>query len=98
MERGSPGGGGHLALKGTARPRAASPGGTADPRVGCPGDSCLGGQFKGGTSHRRHRSSVNLKYIIGASLSELHTYCTAVQNPPHVHVYTSIGIAKACST
>ena len=38
MERG-PGGGGHLALKGIADPRAAIPGGggTADPRVGCPG-------------------------------------------------------------
>ena len=51
-------GGGHLALKGTSDPRAASPGGggTADPRVGCPGTtgprvSCPGGQFKGGTSH-----------------------------------------------
>ena len=32
------GGGGHLALKGNAGPRAASPGETADPRVGCPGD------------------------------------------------------------
>ena len=39
MERGESWGGGHLALKGTAGPRAASPGGggTADPRVGCPG-------------------------------------------------------------
>ena len=49
-------GGGHLALKGTAGPRAASPGGqltlgwgvrgSTGPRVSCPG-----GQFKGGTSH-----------------------------------------------
>ena len=37
--RGGSLGGGHLALKGTAGPRAASPGGgTADPRVGCPRD------------------------------------------------------------
>ena len=30
--------------------------------------------------------------IIGASLSEPHTYRTAVQDPPYIHVYTCIYI------
>ena len=37
--RGGSPGRGRLALKGTADPRAANPGGTADPRVGCPVDN-----------------------------------------------------------
>ena len=28
--------------------------------------------------------------IIGASLSEAHTYCTAVQNPPYIYIYVPL--------
>ena len=63
MEREESGGGGHLALKGTAGPRAVNPGGAADPRVGCPGgplalgSAVLGDNLRGGLLTLRHRTS-----------------------------------------
>ena len=38
---------------------------------------------------------IDVNFIIGASLSEPHTYHTAVQNPPYIHVYIRMLVRPA---
>ena len=38
---------------------------------------------------------IDVNFIIGASLSEPHTYRTAVQNPPYIHVYIRMLVRPA---
>ena len=38
---------------------------------------------------------IDVNFIIGASLSEPHTYHTAVQNPPYIRVYIRILVRPA---
>ena len=69
---GSPGGGGHLALKGTAGPRAASPGGgQLTLGWGCPGG---GGNLRGGLLTLRYRCGVT-----GNSVAR--KFCRATEFP-----------------
>ena len=38
---------------------------------------------------------IDVNFIIGVSLSEPHTYHTAVQNPPYIHVYIRMLVRPA---
>ena len=38
-----------------------------------------------------------LCYLIGASLGELHTYGTAVQNPPDIYIYIYVPLVRPAS-